>query len=220
MAWKGWGLDPLLIEADPLGGVLGHRFGVSGARAQRNLRTFAVDTRRVFRGETMAKNLNELAGFDALLGPVDPVQAKQAIEQASPVVAEQLAPSSRPIVADLGRIHHDSVALRMARAADAAYIVLHPRTDQIQAALFQLAALRQQGLRPQLVLVGEKPFQPDEVSAVTDAPVAAVLPFDPMAAVALSGGKFKARSFNRSPLWLRSFRRQIRSRREPSSERR
>jgi len=201
MAWKGWDLDPLLIEADPHGGVLGHRFGVSGTSAQRNLMTFAIDTRRAFRAEAMSKNLNEIAGFDAILAPVDPARSVLAIQQASPVISERLAPVSRPVVADLGRIHQNSAALRLARAADVAYIVMHPTTDQIQASLFQLNVLRLQGLKPQLILVGQKPFHADEVSATTEAPVAAVLPFRPQDAVALSGGKFKPGPFKRSPLW-------------------
>ena len=201
MAWSSWDLDPLLIEADPGGGVIGHRFGASGSQAQRDLLTFAVDTRRVFRGEAMAKNLNEIAGFEALLAPVDSVRAHQAITQAAPVISEHLAPSPRPIVVDLGRLDHDSPTLRLAAAADVAYVVLEPKADQVQRALFQLAALRSQGLRPELVFVGEKPFAPAEVAHVADAPIAAVLPFSPRASAALAGGKYKRRSFNRSPLW-------------------
>jgi len=52
-----------------------------------------------------------------------------------------------------------------------------------------------------LVTVGDSPNNPQEISALTGVPLAAVLPDDPRVAAALAGGKFKPAKFRRSLLW-------------------
>lgn len=201
MAWQDWGLSPLLVEADPAGGVLGHRFNITGSRANRTLLSFAVDSRRGFTGQALANNVQQIAGFEALLAPLDPARANQAVDRSAQSLIEHSEENERPIIADLGRIQPGSPALKLARACDMVLVVLEPQIDQVQSSLFQLASLRQQGLIPELVLVGTGEFDPADIAASSDASIAAVLPKSPKTAAALSGGTYRRGAFNRSPLW-------------------
>jgi len=201
MAWQDWGLSPLLVEADPAGGVLGHRFNITGSRANRTLLSFAVDSRRGFTGQALANNVQQIAGIETLLAPLDPAKASQAVDRSAQSLIEHSEENERPIMVDLGRIQPGSPALKLARACDMVLVVLEPRIDQVQSSLFQLASLRQQGLVPELVLVGSGEFDPADIAASSDASIAAVLPKSPKTAVALSGGSYRRGAFNRSPLW-------------------
>ena len=95
------GLRPLLIEADPAGGVIGLRFALS---ADPSLRTLWADMRRGFSADVVQQNTTDLRGIDCLLAPTDPLLAVRALDHVVPVLAEEAAGLHRPVIIDLGRI--------------------------------------------------------------------------------------------------------------------
>ena len=132
-AWARRGPRPLLIEADPAGGVIGLRFAMS---ADPSLRTLWADMRRGYSPELVQQNSTDLRGIDCLLAPTDPLLASRALEHVAPVLSRELAALSRPVVIDLGRISDTSKALPFVSCATHVLLVGRPRVEDTQSLLY------------------------------------------------------------------------------------
>ena len=192
------GLRPLLIEADPAGGVIGLRFALS---ADPSLRTLWADMRRGFSADVVQQNTTDLRGIDCLLAPTDPLLAVRALDHVVPVLAEEAAGLHRPVIIDLGRISDGNQSLPLLACATTTLLVTRPRAEDAQSLLYGSRLLEANGQRPSVVSIGDAPHHPAEITSLAGLPLAAVLPDDRIMASAFSGGRFKARKLRRSALW-------------------
>ncbi|MEP4592542.1 MAG: hypothetical protein ABJ381_12160, partial [Ilumatobacter sp.] len=192
------GVRPLLIEADPAGGVIGLRFAMS---ADPSLRTLWADMRRGFSAELVQQNSADLRGVDCLLAPTDPALAARALEHVAPVLAREVGGLRRPVVIDLGRLSDSSPALPLVACATHVPVVTRPRVEDVQSLLYGTRLLEAHGRRPSIVSIGDGPHHPAEVATLAGLPLAAVLPDDRTVASAFTGGRYVARSLRRSTLW-------------------
>jgi hypothetical protein len=197
LAWSALRADPLLIEADPAGGVLALRFGLPDGRS---LVTLSSELRHGFDPGALERNCADLRGLRTLLAPSDPVLANRALVRSAGTIAGGLRGDHRPLVVDLGRYHSDSPALVLAGDVDLVLVAARPRTDELQAALFAIRSLQSQQCTIGVVLIGG-PGDQGAIERALGAPVAAVLPDAPRVARALSGGRYRAGALGRSLLW-------------------
>jgi len=188
----------LLIEADPAGGVLALRFDLAPAPS---LTTFASDVRNAFSNDLVWANTQDLRGVHCMPAPVDPRLARSWIERVAPTLTHHIPHLGSPTVIDLGWVDEGGASAPLARAADTTLVVTSPDTAEVQALLFQIRRLQNQGANVELVTVGDTPNSPQEIAALAGVPLAAALPHDPRFAAALAGGKFSPSKFRRSLLW-------------------
>lgn len=196
-AFDSRGSTPLLVEADPSGGVIGLRFNLSG---RRDLSTFTTDSRRGYEPWLIYQNAASLSGIHCLLSPTDPLLASRSIERSASLLSEALPEFELPALIDLGRINESSPSLALLGAVDHVLLVSRPRIDEVQSLLFGIRLLQKHGCNVSLVVVGTRPYNPLEVSELAGVPLAATLPDDAGAAAAFVGGSFSARRLRRSML--------------------
>jgi hypothetical protein len=195
------GRDVLVVEADPDGGVLAGRF--DGLRADRTLADVVVDVRRSFEIEAVLASARPL--WDAIPVVVAPPSAEQthaALSTGGDKFAAGLASApDLDVLVDVGRLTARSPAIHLARRALATMLVAYPTFESAAVLAARIAELAAHGCEPSVMLVGERPYPPQELERATRAPVTAVLPNDARAAGLLSGGAGSERALRRSLLW-------------------
>lgn len=196
-AFDGRGSTPLLVEADPSGGVLGLRFNLSG---RRDLTTFGADIRRGYEPWLIYQNTASLSGIHCLLAPTDPLLATRSLERTGALLADVLPRFELPTLIDLGRLSDHSSAIRLLPAADQVLLVSRPRIEEVQSLLYGIRLLRSHNCDVSLVMVGNRPYNPLEIADLAGVPLAATLPDDGATASAFVGGSFSARRLRRSML--------------------
>jgi MinD-like ATPase involved in chromosome partitioning or flagellar assembly len=198
LSWSRRAVDPLLIEADPAGGVLGLRFGLS---SDVSLRTLRADMRRGYSAELVHRNSTDLRGVACLLAPTDPVLTTRSLECSAPSLADELVASARPTLIDIGRIFDRSPSLPFAQCASQVLVVTRPSVDDVQSLLYGIRLLHAQDCIVGLVVVGDLPHHPDEVAELAGVPIVGVVPDDRAVAGAFGGGRYSARKLRRTVLW-------------------
>lgn len=197
--WQELGYQPLLVEADPAGGVLGLRFDLP---SEPSFTTLSADLRRGSDPQRIFDNTAEIRGVRTLLSSVDPAQAGRVLTRSAGILAAELPSLRRPVVIDAGRLGADSPALPLLQASHQVLVLCRPRVEEAQAMLFGLRLLRGLGCRCGLVVVGERgPHDPHEIAALAGVPLVAVLPDDAVLAAALTGGIYNEKRLKRSLLW-------------------
>ncbi len=187
-----------VIEADPFGGVLGHRFGIGG---DKDMLTYAAEIRKKFEPEVLFKHTKGLGRLHCLLAPVDPVASERALDMSAAILAEELPRYQMHAVVDCGRMSGRSASLPFLAAADHAFVVTRPSLDEIQASLFavrEVAKLR--SAEPGLILIGDGPYSAGEITRSLGLQVFGVVADDQRTSKALTGGQFSARKLRRSML--------------------
>ncbi len=197
LSFRRHGANPLLIEADPKGGALSLRFGLGGHPSTASL---ASEISRDLRQSLLNQHSFDLRGVSVVAAPPDPLVSTWALQRAAGAIAEVATAGGRHTVVDLGRLGQDSPALDLAVSSHVVLIVTKASVEDVQAMLFGIRQLRSVGASARLVVVGEEPYNPHEIAEVAGAPLAAVLPNDPVMARALVGGKVRERRFRRSVL--------------------
>lgn len=198
MAWARWNLHPLLIEADPAGGVLGLRFGLS---SRPSLLSFTTDARRSFSADQLDAHAQPIGGAPALIGVTDPLVAHRTVGRAADILGQELSLLPRPVVIDVGRVDATSPALSFLDDRTQVLLTTRATTAEVQAMLFQLRLFRDRDIEPGIVVIGEGPNHADEIAAFAGASLAAVLPYDPRVASVFVGGRYRRRQLNRALLW-------------------
>lgn len=198
MAWSRWKLNPLLVEADPAGGVLGLRFGLN---SRPSLLSLTTESRRSFSVEHLEHHSQMVGGAPTLIGVTDPLVASRTVGRAADIIAPELRRLPRPVVIDMGRIDANSSALPFVDGADRVLLVSRATTAEVQAMLFQLRLLRDRGAEPELVIIGPGPNEPGEIADFAGAPLAGVLPLDPKVASIFVGGRYRRHQLKRAVLW-------------------
>ena len=193
-----------LIEADPAGGVLATRFGLSETVGTT---TLAAAVRRTSRVAVLDEHSQPLPGDGGVSAVVAPASTEQATAGVA-VLATRLPPlvdSDRAgdTIVDCGRLFPGSPARQLAESADVALVVTAASAEALTGLQPVVADLASSAAAVQVVLVGTDPYRPDDAAAFLGVPVAAVA-WDARAAAALAGRR-SARSLPRS-LLVRSVR--------------
>lgn len=192
-----WPRPVVLVEADPDGGVLAVRHGLS---RQPGLAGLAAAVREIPSTEALFRNAQATPAVDV---PV--VVAPEAAPISAGIlddVAGELGPwcsavEGADVVVDCGRLSLRSPVLPVLPHAAAVLAVARPRADELHVAAHRRNLLV--GGRSGLVLVGEHPYTAREVIDQLGVPVVGLVADDPRAASLLEEGG-SGRSVRRSAL--------------------
>jgi hypothetical protein len=195
------GRTTVVVEADPIGGVLAARF--DELRADRTIADAAVAMRREFDAARL------LDASRSVWGGLRVIPAHPSAEQTASVLdhaAERLAiglaaASEIDAIVDVGCLTAKSPALPLARRSVATLLVARTRFEDVAALTARARDLRGRGIEPWLVAVGTSPYSPEEVAEAAEVPLAAVLPHDPRSAAVLAGERAGDGRLRRSLLW-------------------
>ena len=191
------GRSVLLVEADPWGGMLAARLGLSDHPGLLSLAAAArhgLDEELVWRHAQQAVD-----GVEVIVAPPSSEHARSALtDLAGPFAAWCSGQDSVDVVADCGRLTPELVSLPILRHADRVLMVVPPTVDQLRPAALRLDDLDRLGVEASLLLVGDTPYGPDEVEESLGVPATGSVAWDPSAAATLGGGG--GRDVRRSPL--------------------
>lgn len=189
----------LLVEADPDGGDLAAR---AGLRPEPGLTTLAAAGRRALADGEVERHVQELpGGTPALLAPPEAERAGGALGLVAPRLTKVLAgDESRDVLVDCGRLRLQTVAQPFVDRAAMVLLVVRPRLDELQHVAARLRSLSETEASTAVVLCGEGPYGPTDVSGALGVRVLGALPPDPRAAAALTGAATVPRSLHRTAL--------------------
>jgi len=186
----------LVIEADPDGGVLAARLGVS---QEPGLGTLAAAGRHELSDPLIQDHAQSTGDLSFIVAPSSPNHARAALLSASRRIGDALAdrPGATTLI-DLGRLDSESPALALAQSAEAVLFLAAPSLEGADGLAVRLIALEDLRRRCHLITVGEGPYEGAEIGRVLAIPHAGHLPTD------LAGARtvwdLKARPKARRPL--------------------
>ncbi|MBA2437627.1 MAG: chromosome partitioning protein [Acidimicrobiia bacterium] len=191
----------VVIEADPDGGVLASRFGLGRAGESPGLTSLATASRRGLGAGEVWRHAQELpGGLAVVVGPDSAEAATTTVRSAGEALGRWLAAQPDMVaLVDCGRLRPLSPTLDLVRCASQLVVVVRPRVEELQALSQRLAAL-QQLTKVGLILVGQRPYGPDEVATVLGAEILGVIADDPRAALALEGDGSSVKRLRRSAM--------------------
>ena len=183
--WRRPGRQPLVVEADPDGGVLAARFGLG---AHPSLTDLAGRTRSGLRPTDAWDHAQHLpGGLGVVVAHPSAEQAQAALRTGASRIGEHLASIRHTdVLVDAGSLGPGSPSLPLLEWATMVLVVLRPRLDEISALAQRLPALQEEA-DVGLVLVGKQPYGASEVANTLGVDVVAVLADDPRGAAALDG---------------------------------
>lgn len=195
------GRPRVVVETDPLGGVLAARH--DDLRADRTIADAAVAMRREFDLDRLLDVARPVWGALPVV-PAHPsaAQTSAVLAQAGDRMAVGLASTTAlDAVVDVGQLTAGSPALPLARRAVATMLVSRTRFEDVAALAARAQELRAAGVDPWLVTVGSRPYDPEAVAAEAELALLAALPDDPNAAAVLAGDGARDGRLRRSLLW-------------------
>jgi MinD-like ATPase involved in chromosome partitioning or flagellar assembly len=189
----------LLVEADPFGGVIAARYGMGNTPG---LSSLAADSRRGLDDDAVWRHAQHLpGGVPVLVGPATPDEAHAVLRD----IADALTVWSTEqieidVIIDCGRIPPGSSTVGVIAEAGVVMVLTRPTLDQLRPAAHRLGTLNASGIDAGLLLVGDEPYGPDEVTAALKTNIAGVVAWDPRTAAVLTGARGSVRDLRRSPL--------------------
>jgi hypothetical protein len=194
----------LVVEADPAGGSLAARWsavhGVTwdpGLLDISTIRSDLADPRTVAAvSQPLADNLWLVAA------PPAPEQVRAALTRlGDPGAAAMARAQGLCAIVDCGRLTSRSPALPIAQRAVLTLLVCRPRLDEIYTMAPAVEELRDAGCNPMLGCIGDRPYQPTDVSRALRIELLGVVPDDRRAAeeIRVNGLAF-GRAYRRSQL--------------------
>jgi Flp pilus assembly CpaE family ATPase len=120
-------------------------------------------------------------GVPSLLAPTSALVASSVIESASARWMPALQGAALDVVVDAGRWDPGQSSARRVHGADLVALVCRPTMAGVEHARHLVDRLRDVAQRPTigLVVVGEQPYDPEEVSQILGLPLAGALAWDP-----------------------------------------
>ena len=190
------GRRKLLVEADPDGGALALRYQIP---TRPGLLSLAAATGNTLSRDGIWDHAQSLpGGLPVVVAPSSPEQASVALRSVGADLGDWLSASPIDVLADVGRISANAPTRRFLAAADAVLVVARPVADQLQPAAYRMAGLAR-SVQVGWVLIGDRPYSPEDVAAAFHFPVVAVIPFDERTATRISDG-VNPHKLRRSPL--------------------
>ncbi|MGH8874927.1 MAG: chromosome partitioning protein, partial [Acidimicrobiia bacterium] len=180
------GRRPLVVEADPDGGVLAARFRLTG---RPGLATLAAASRSLAPASVWEHAQELPGGVPVLVGPQSAEEAEAVLSDAgSPLASLFSSQAEFDGIADCGRCRPGSPVLPLLQAAELVLVVARPTVEELRPAVHRLRALSMLHGRVGFLLVGEAPYGRAEVEEAFGFPVVASVPADPKAARLLAAG--------------------------------
>ncbi len=192
----GWPEDRrrLVIELDHAGGTLAALFGL---RSEPGLVSLAAAARRRSDPELLWEHSQELAdGTAVLAGPPSAEQARTALGLLGPLLA-QLDELGSDVLIDCGRLDATSIAREAFEDADVALLLARPQLPDMHCLASWLERRTGSARQITVVLVGAGPYKQAEVADALHVEVLGEVPFDPDGVAALTSGappRVRARS--------------------------
>jgi len=176
----------LLVEADPAGGDLAARAGIT---FDPGLLTLAAAGRRGLTEQLLDAHTQILAnGARVVLGPPSPEQAATAIGGIGRTLVPVLRARRGLAVVDAGRWDPRTPVGDLLSAADAMLVTFRPTVEGVEHVRSRLGALERLTDRVIAVPVGERPYAAREVAAVLAPVEVHAIEADARAAVAVGAG--------------------------------
>lgn len=196
--WPRAGREPLVVEADPDGGVLVARYGLN---AHPNLTELAGRSRAGLRPNDAWDHAQHLpGGLAVVVAHPSAEQTHAALRTGAARIAQHLAAVEHTdVLLDAGRLGPSSPSVAMLEGAALTVVVLRPRLDEVTALSQRLPSLRERGTVV-AVLVGSKPYGPAEVASTLGIDVLGVLADDAAGARAVSTGTRGGRRWRQGAL--------------------
>jgi MinD-like ATPase involved in chromosome partitioning or flagellar assembly len=184
----------LVVEADPDGGVLAARRGLT---SHRGLVGAVASLLRGRRADEHTQPLGDTV--EVMVAPTGAEQLRATLtamdgDRWSALLSDDGSTTpGRDVIVDCGRLHAGSPTVDAARRADVALLVTRPRLDQVALLQARVPALRLAGVDPRVVLIDDGPYTAQEVAVAAGVRIAGVLPRDPRTAAALNGERARQR---------------------------
>lgn len=189
----------LLVEADPFGGVLAARYGLGDTPS---LSSLAADSRRGFDDDVVLRHTQYLpGGVSVLVGPGTPNEAHAVLRDVTTaLIAWSSVQREFDVIIDCGRIPLGSSTVGFIGEVGEGLVLTRPTLDQLRPAAHCVAGLNRGSGDVGLLLMGDKPYGPTEVTAALGERVVGSVVWDPRTAAVLTGARGSVRDLRRSPL--------------------
>ena len=154
------GRTRLLVEADPAGGVLAMRYGLS---REPGLLTLATTVRHggASSSDVLDNSQALPGGLLSIVAPEHSSSIEAAFRAAGAGLGAALGEASDlDVIVDIGRLTSSSPALSLLSFADAVFMVARPTPEQIVPGAEQLRSIR----NARWCLIGEKPYSAQQVT--------------------------------------------------------
>jgi Flp pilus assembly CpaE family ATPase len=167
----------LVVEIDPAGGDIEALTGVTG---EPGLLRVANDLRRQVDPQVLpAYAVSAPPGVDSILAPTAGAVSGSLLGS----IADRIGPafSALPtiVIADGGRWSPRQASAHRIVGSDAVVLVCRPTAPSIEHARHLIDALRQLNRVLAVLLIGDRPYGPEEVANVLETPVVGALAWDP-----------------------------------------
>lgn len=179
--------EALLVEADPDGGVVAARLGLS---QEPGLGTLAAAGRHGLSDQLVSDHTQAAPGARVIVAPSSPSQVRAALRSLSSRVEEALSLTENlTVVMDLGRLDAEAPTMPFARLANHVLFLTAPKLEGADALAVRLVELEDVRSRIGFITVGDGPYDGAELAHVLGVPLIGHLPQDPLGAEALWAGK-------------------------------
>ena len=188
----------VLVEADPSGGSLAIVHRVS---RQPGLISLTASARHGLSRDDLWSHAQELGGgLPVVVAPERGDRASAVLSDGAAALGPWLAQRHDvTAIADCGRINSEQVSSGLIAHANHVFFVIRPTAEQLQPALALVDQLQEAGKTVEWVVIGSKPYTPEDIARTTWSELAAVLPDDHRTARAIAQGQVGSRE-RRSPL--------------------
>jgi MinD-like ATPase involved in chromosome partitioning or flagellar assembly len=186
----------LVVEADPAGGDIEILTGVTG---EPGLLRVANDLRRHVDPQVLpAYAVTAPPGVSAILAPTAGAASASIVDSIADRLGSAFGQLAMPVVADAGRWSATQPSARRVAGSDVVLVVCRPSASSVEHARHLLDRVRQVNRSVAVLLVGDRPYGPQEVAAVLETQVVGALAWDP-------GGVASLWTEGVSKRWLRSW---------------
>ena len=180
------GQRTLLVELDPSGGDV--RLLAADPVGEPNLVNAAGELRHAqSAGSALAgQSVDVLPGLPGLVAPAGADEADAVVSSIGGAWSTAFRSFAGRVVVDLGRWDPGQPTARRIRGHDAVGLVVRATAASVEHARHMVATVRREARCPVFaVVVGQRPYPPDEVAAALDLPLAGGIAWDPRGAAAL-----------------------------------
>lgn len=193
-----WPRPIALIEADPAGGALAVRYRLGRTPGLAGL---AALVRHGVEQEALWQHAQMLPGeLPVVVAPESGEVTAGILRDCAPALAAWCAGlEDVDVIIDCGRISFRDVTWPLCVAADETIVVARPRAEELYPAAHRLRAMTEEIPSAGLVLIGDRPHSPNEISSQLGVQVRGVVADDSWAAGVLTVGG-RSRGLRRSSL--------------------
>ncbi len=167
----------LVVEIDPAGGDIEALTGVTG---EPGLLRVANDLRRQVEPQVLpAYAVSAPPGVDAILAPIAGAASASLLGSIADRIGPALSELPTLVLADGGRWSPRQASAHRIVQSDAVLLVCRPTVPSIEHTRHLVDAVRQLNRALAVLLVGDRPYGPEEAAQALETPVVGALSWDP-----------------------------------------